>query len=865
MLVLFLGAQWGARSLAQDPPPGTGGATIGVGPGSGSGVGPVGGTSAPSSGGSGSGSGGGSAGGSGATSPGGGAGSGSGSGSNSGSGSASAPEARDPRAWQVAAEHARSAGRLDEAGELFGRMIDAEEVSLYLKIPSRLRDALVAERLGDSSRAASLYRETMTDDVLRVVQVLRILSVHPAREALVAEALSHVRALADTARQGGEAMIYRTKAGEPRDLKVMTTADVLAKNAKDEQVEYCLVDHLDLTHAVSLPDKVNLTRCVIGKISASDVAFQRLVVDKTFVLGDANLGKTWDGEVNKSKTLPPSTFRDLYFRESVFLGEANFWGVEVDEGRAYFPLVDFEGPANFRGAELGGITDFRFSSFGADATFRNMRMHAPVYLGGTRFREDVTFTGLYSERNVWFNGATFEGEVAIDGGELLRDVTFEDSHFAKKADLRAMRVAGSLNLSRATFDEDVSVTHLHTTNLDALGATFEGDAWFTDATVLARTRFAVDGPTREAVSTGRVSLLPLYRWYQGDEDSDAPLATGASYGVTGADDLTARFDGSVSFANSVFHGYTVFEGAEFGVDGEASLASFYNAQFLGETHFEGTRWHGVADFATIFGYELSWNNAEFHGAFLLDDANVRGRVSLADATFAAGSTVSFHDAGIDSLGIDPWQLIAPDGGHNLFHERCLSGQISPDDLRLTRMQTEGPLSADALRDACYTAIADEYTQLRSAYADRVMGLEADDMYWWLKHHDNQRRMRYGTLTERAFASVVGLLLFEMAFGWGVRLGNLALTSIWVILAFAVTYRVACPDDPIQWAGDRSTLREAGWLPAIMMSFQSFLAANYGWDIDSASRRMQALVTAEMYVGVLIMTFFVGAYTRQILQ
>lgn len=240
-------------------------------------------------------------------------------------------------------------------------------------------------------------------------------------------------------------------------------------------------------------------------------------------------------------------------------------------------------------------------------------------------------------------------------------------------------------------------------------------------------------------------------------------------------------------------------------------------------------------------------------------------MNLADATFADRSAVSFHDAGIDALGVDPWQLEASDGGHKLFHERCVRGEVDRSDLRIQRMSAAGHLDEGALRDACYAAIFDEYTQLRSSYADRVMGLEADEMYWWLKHHENDRRLRFGSWGERVFALLIGKLVFELAFGWGVQLGNLALPSASVILMFAALYRAICPDDHLQWAGDRSTLREAGWLPAIMMSLQSFMAANYGWDIDSASRRLQVLVTAEMYTGVLLMTFFVGAYTRQILQ
>lgn len=769
----------------------------------------------------------------------------------------------DPRYLQTLGRAALAAKDVAAARTLFEQRIDASEVSRYLDLKGPLREALLLEQLGDNEASAAQWTAAFHLDVHRAILALRIVSEHPERDALVEAAIAHVRRLVAEARAGRSAAIYTTTKGEVRLLEVMDTDEVLRLSRKGEAARYCYVHDLDLTGRVDLPERIQLERCIVGRMRVPAQQLGSLIF-RGIALGDVDIGKTWEGEPNKSKTIPPSSLQDLMFREAIFIGHANFAGVAVHGPRAYFPLAVFEGPADFKGAEFFGVTEFRFASFGAGANMKGLRMHKPVYFGGSRYRADTTFTSLYSERDVYFNSTVFEGDVRFDKCEFQRGATFEDARFAKRADFGTSRITGNLNLSRAVFEGPLNVKDIEAGELDALGSWMRGDAWFTDARVRGRTRFSLDEVTRHALREHIDALLPLYRRYQGDEDADEPLTAHSSYGVRSLDDLNARIDGNISFSNTVFGGYTVFEGVGFGAPGASTTASFFNAQFLGETHFERTVWHGLADFTTIFGNEVAWNMAHFHRGLVLDDANVAGRISLTDATFEPDADLSFYGAEIASFQISPDQVASEDGFHRLFYERCARFGPERQDVRVQRLVRDEALDDDAVRRFCYDALQDELIALKDSYGSRAMTVAEDDAWWWSRHHEAMSRIQFGTAVQRVTGVVVDLGLFETCFGWGVRLRNLVFTALGVVLIYAIAYRTLCADTVLAYDGTNRKIRDVPFFGILYVSAQSLMAVNTGWDFGDDDHRFRVLNTSQTMMGVLLITFFVGAYTRMIL-
>ncbi|MBX2799497.1 MAG: pentapeptide repeat-containing protein [Myxococcales bacterium] len=781
-------------------------------------------------------------------------------------GAASPDDVEDPRRLRQLAEQALEEGDHASARALFEAMLDRMEIRQFLPYRPMLLEALVLEAVGSTDEAAAKYRQGMADDPLRTVLVLRILSEHPDRDALVAEVYERIRQLASDAAAGVRAQpVYVTSKGAPRFLEPMTTQEVVANARAGKLTRYCYVEDLDFTTVSGpLPEQIVMDRCVLGRIWGPALSFGKLVIGKSFVLGDAHLGKTFEGKAHASPNVQPSSFEDFSFRETVFMGHAGFAAVETGPGRAYFPMVVFEGSADFKGAEFRGVTEFRFASFGKGANFRLVRMYQPVYFGGSRYRADTSFSSVFSERDVYFNEVTFEGAVTFDDCELSRGATFENARFQGPASFGTSKVGATLNLSRAVFHAPVNVREVEADSLDVLGTHFRDDAWFTDATVHGRARFSLDAVTRATVGeSGDIDhLLSLYRDYQGDEDADEPLTTQSSYGVVDISDLDARIDGNISFANTSFGGYTVFEGVTFGRAEEPSVASFYNAQFLGETHFERTEWNAKADFTTIFGREVAFNEAHFHHSLVLDDANINGRVSLTDATFGAQADLSFYAAEIDSFEIDPDQVRGEDAPHRLFYERCARGLIDGSDSRIQRIS--GPdVDEGQVRAICYDNVIDEFVALKESYGERAMTQAEDDAYWWARHHAAMMALQHGSPWERAFA-VVQLVLFELCFGWGVRLGNLGLASAAITVAFAWLYRRFCPDTVLVFDGENRQIRDVSFVGLCFVSLQSLIAINTGWDFGDDDHRFRYLNTIETLIGFIILTFFVGAYTRMIL-
>ena len=763
----------------------------------------------------------------------------------------------------------RMASDTDEVNEkraLVEASLDRMELKKYLGYRSGLREALVLERVGDVEGAAAAYRASFDDDVLRTVQVLRIVSIHPDRDALVEEAYAHVEATVAEALAGEDAPIYTTSKGSKRMLTPMTQDEVFDRLRAGKSVKYCYVESIDfnaLEDEVLANNDVVLNRCVIGSVQAQTKHFQKLAI-KAFILGDVQLGKQWTGEKNKSTVIRPSTFDVISLRDSVIRGETNLSGVATGEKTAGFQMVVFDGPVDFKGADFSGPFDMRFAALETGANFKDAGFHEAVYFGGSRYAGDVVFTGVTSDRFVYFNSALFEGSAAFNSCELLKGATFEDSRFAGPVSLETSRILGRLNMSRVVFEDTLSVKEVHTQGLDMVGTHFKGNASFVDARFEGKVRFSLDDVTRAMHLQDTTPLLPLYRDYQGDEDADEPLTSTSSYGVESVDDLIARVEKGISFANTTFTGYAVFERVVFGTEGEGHLAQFYNTQFLGESHFERTTWWSAADFTTIFGNEIAFNEAEFHDTLILDDANVPGRITLTDARFVGDADWSWYGAEVRAFQVYPSQVDGPDG-HLLYYEKCATGQEGwRDDIRISRLIRGREMTESEIRSACYEANIDEWVGLKDSFGQRAMIDAEDDAYWWTRHHETIARIRFGGFTDKVLG-VLNIGLFEWCFGWGVQLGNLFFCTLFVTGLFALIYRRWCPDTVLIYHGTELPIRDVSFAGLFFVSFQSLLAINTGWDFGEDDHRFRYLNSIETLIGFIILTFFVGAYTRMILS
>lgn len=776
----------------------------------------------------------------------------------------------DPVTLRALSRHLREQDA-ERSAALFARSLHHEEFNQYERLAgSTYAEALRAEEFGELESAAATWEAAAKIDPLTTYIVMTRFSAHPDRDALRAATRDHVKALADAARRGEPATIYTTAAGRAYPLTHMSDEDAATALRAGQSLSYVSIDTLDLTgHTFDEP--VQCSRCVIGHLKGWESTFSGFSL-RGFVLNDAQLGKAWQGEVNRSRSHAAARFSELLLDKVVVFGNLELDSIHV-RASAGFPFLVVDGNADLRNTTFRGDLDLRFSSIGGPLILDGTELLGAAYFGhvhaGGLQLPRVTSTAT----TLLFNSAKFTGPVRAARCKLDHGATFEDATFADAVDLHHCRIGTRLNLSRAHFQQDARLAYVDLDDLDMLGAHTRGAFALSDSVVRGHAKFSLDGFTRRQHLDDANPLHVLYKQYQGDVDADALLTERNQYGVTHVDDLIVRFDGDVSFANTYFEKFVGFEGVTFGAT-QDHIATFYNTHLYGEAHFERTTFHAVADFRTISGNELSFNGAHFAAAWMLDDANVTGRLSLSDATFADAANLSFYGARLAYFGIAIDDLEDADGTRRQFYERCaLDGELDLQDDRLLHARwdaaAEAPrpdADADLLaRQLCLEYAIGEFVVLRDSFTKRGMTQEADWAYWNLRHHSNLQTRLYGATTAQRLTAWADWAVFEKAFGWGVRLQNLFFTSLLVILLYMALFRVLCPKVLLDWDDATVPLQELPAHALFVISLHSFLGRTRDWKSKSSNKLWKALYTTEMLIGILLITFFIGAYARIILR
>jgi hypothetical protein len=760
----------------------------------------------------------------------------------------------------------------DRARFLFRRALRKEEINLYERLTGTGHaEALTLEFGGDLPGAREKWRQAMRRDVLTTYFFLSSHSRDPERGTLLEEARQHVRQLVQTAKAGGDAPIYTTRRGSKRNLKVMTSEEALAALKESGFLRYVYVEKLDLS-GQKFDRAIGCQRCVVGTLKGYDSDFAGGFSFRGIVLDDLHLGKSWTGEVNRSRAIPAGRFQKLLLDKVAVFGDLLMDSVEVYGKTGSFPFVVVDGEADFRNVVFAESADFRFSFFRGPFALQGSEFRGPAYFGHLH-AGGLDLTRVVSRNNpLLFDSTTFSGPVVAARCTLEHGATFENALFGDTFEAHHCRMSGRLNMSRARFVDSARLAHLELDDVDFFGATAQQDLALSDSVVRGNARFALDGLNRRLHLDDVDPLHRLYKQYQGDVDSDEELTTRSQYGVTHVDDLTARFAANTSFANTIFENFVGFEGVTFGTSGE-HLANFYNAQLYGEAHFERARFRAVADFRTISGNEISFNDARIERTWMLDDANIPGRLSLSSMSFSDEATLSFYGARLAFFGINREQL-SRGNESRLFYERCAQSEAPPvDDPRLLRARWDAETETMRRDDTeirerahrlCLSRSIGEFVVLRDSFTKRGMTEQADWAYWHLRHYTNQRHREEASGLD-AVGAWLEWVVFEKAFGWGVHLGNLFWSSLVVILIYMMLIRLFCGEMIVEWDDEMMPVRRLPSYALFVISLHSFLGRARDWKSRTSNRVWKVLYTTEMILGIIIITFFIGAYARIILR
>ncbi|MCR4316488.1 MAG: hypothetical protein NUW37_09085 [Planctomycetes bacterium] len=482
----------------------------------------------------------------------------------------------------------------------------------------------------------------------------------------------------------------------------------------------------------------------------------------------------------------------------------------------------------------------------------------------------VQASDLRAAQDLIIKRSSLRGELDVRRARI-EDFSLKFSRLGSRVLGSELRTSGETDFSHAFFCGSIDFHRAQFRGCDVLGANFLAPAYFLGASFSGVVRFGLDYHTFELYERKGEQLLSLY-------------------GITRLAHLVTRVSADMDFSNSLFEQGLFFDRVEFGkVDGERPKLSFVNTQFLGETHFDRIeKLDADLDFTTCVAEELTFNASRIEGRLILDDAFVKGRITLAGTEFGRDSTLSFYSASLSNFSVyqdihlEKRDESADVSGRfslvrrwrqakktRLFYKNLIDDLESADDYDLRIRGLEDTSGKDLEIEAMNRSIQ-EFVLLKESFERRGMGNEQDWAFWNLSNIRCDRDFEQSLQNRNYIGAVLAKLkyyVFGKAFGWGIRLGNIGITSIAVILIFAfVLHLVGLSGVKIEYDHVIVSLADTTMPEKVLLSFHSFFNVLYGdWTPTETAPLLKFALTFESIVGIVLTTFFVGAYTRKVLH
>ena len=254
----------------------------------------------------------------------------------------------------------------------------------------------------------------------------------------------------------------------------------------------------------------------------------------------------------------------------------------------------------------------------------DVEFHGVLDLARSRIIGRVQARGARFDRSVGFIGANFAGPVSFDGAVFQERAALDGAVFDG-----AVSFAGARFMTVSTF----------------AGASFAGPAGFSGAVFAGVADFS-----GEPAPPGRAMTH-----HCGDAARRWPGSAVRFAGTVfqdRADFYNRCFAASADFSGAVLGGAADFGSAEF-----TGNAVFENASFGGNATFVVTSFDATADFTSVLtDRDLSFNFDTFGGTAELDDAVVRGRLSLRDLTREPDLLSMHHIVARGGIVMEPGQV-----------------------------------------------------------------------------------------------------------------------------------------------------------------------------------------------------------------
>lgn len=164
-------------------------------------------------------------------------------------------------------------------------------------------------------------------------------------------------------------------------------------------------------------------------------------------------------------------------------------------------------------------------------------------------------------------------------------------------------------------------------------------------------------------------------------------------------------------------------------------------------------------------------------------------------------------------------------------------------------------------------LEEQFDVLRSIYGSNGELKEEDAAYYKRMHYKNISDMQDASLKLKP-KFWMKYLLYEKVFGWGVDLPRIVFSTLVVVVIFAMIYYsmfLVSPDLTISWDNSLVQGTEIGLWKSLVFAFQTTFSAVLGDWAPIGSGAIKIPMTINAVLGVLFVTFLIGAYGRKMLR
>ena len=589
---------------------------------------------------------------------------------------------------------------------------------------------------------------------------------------------------------------------------VLSQVEALQKITAGETIHGCVLEELDLSgKEFSLP--VSLEECSIGSLKLIDSVFKATVVFSKTIFTEEVLGG-WQSTFHKTGIAvfqESVSFKECDFQCKVLFGGAKFQSLAAFQNaifhkNVFFINASFQEQVYFWKASFYDTVSFQNCTFGIEGHFDQCEFfHTASFESAKFLQKEGSFNSIHAHENLNFLGASFEGYLAFRKAIVDGECDFKGSIFSQEADFSDARFLKKTSFRNAIFQKKAIFLHTVFEGLASFLGTRFQDANFLNAQFQDEMLMNYDRNTRASMNEAGCAAL---------------------------------FEGCADFTNARFHKRSVFEEVAF-----SQSATFANAYFGEQADFIDVCFHGPVSFNSVYcNQELSAVHASFKEV-TFDYANINRRLDLSEAKI---DSISFYKAALDLIVIESYQV-----KRKLLNEH-------PNHLE-------------------YNRVKEEYLILKESFQKRGLTEEEDWAYWKF------RQMKRKDSSQRALAILSGKnkegnrlgaffkllwnfferISIDRGSGYGTKPLHITLVAFSVILLFAYIYSTFSQEFLIQ---QKSPF---GFAQAVYFSFATFTTMGVGDIQPILDSFMTYIVSTEAFLGLFIMTLFVGTYTRKIIR